>query len=75
MKFNKDEVCILIPTLNEGPTIGTVVREFKDLGYDHILVVDGKSTDNTVKIAREAGANVRTQSVKAKGTQLLKRLK
>ena len=22
MKFNKDEVCVLIPTLNEGPTIG-----------------------------------------------------
>jgi len=71
MKFNKDEVCILIPTLNEGPTIGTVVREFKGLGYDHILVVDGKSTDNTVKIAREAGANVRTQSGVGKGNAII----
>lgn len=71
MKFNKDEVCILVPTLNEGPTIGNVVKEFKALGYNHILVVDGRSTDNTVKIAREAGANVRTQSGKGKGNAII----
>jgi len=71
MKFNKDEVCILIPTLNEAPTIGNVVKEFKALGYNHILVIDGKSTDNTVKFAREAGANVRTQSGKGKGNALI----
>jgi dolichol-phosphate hexosyltransferase len=71
MKFNKDEVCVLIPTLNEAPTIGMVVREFKDLGYDHILVIDAKSSDNTVKIAREAGATVRTQSGKGKGNAII----
>jgi len=71
MKFNKDEVCILIPTLNESPTIGTVVREFVALGYNHILVIDGKSTDNTVKTAREAGATVRTQSGKGKGNAII----
>lgn len=71
MKFNKDEVCILIPTLNEGPTIGNVVREFTALGYTHIQVIDGKSTDNTVKSAREAGATVRTQSGKGKGNAII----
>ncbi len=71
MKFSKDEVCILIPTLNEGPTIGNVVREFKAQGYNNILVMDGKSTDNTVKSAREAGANVRTQSGKGKGNAII----
>jgi len=71
MKFNKDEVCILIPTLNEAPTIGNVVKEFKALGYNHILVIDGKSTDNSVKFAREAGANVRTQSGKGKGNAII----
>jgi len=71
MKVNKDEVCILIPTLNESPTIGTVVREFKALGYNQILVIDGKSTDNTVKAAREAGATVRTQSGKGKGNAII----
>jgi len=71
MKFNKDEVCVLIPTLNEAPTISAVIREFRDLGYYHILVIDGKSTDNTVKIAREAGANVRTQSGSGKGNAII----
>jgi len=71
MKFNKDEVCILIPTLNEGLTIGNIVREFTALGYTHILVVDGKSSDNTVKSARDAGATVRTQSGKGKGNAII----
>ena len=71
MKFNKDEVCILIPTLNEGLTIGNIVREFTALGYTHILVIDGKSTDTTVKSAREAGATVRTQSGKGKGNAII----
>ena len=71
MKFSKDEVCVLIPTLNEAPTISAVVREFRDLGYNHILVIDGKSSDNTVKIAREAGANVRTQSGSGKGNAII----
>lgn len=71
MKFNKDEVCILIPTLNEDLTIGALVREFKGLGYNHILVIDGRSTDNTVKVARESGANVRTQSGRGKGNAII----
>jgi glycosyltransferase (TIGR04182 family) len=71
MKFNKDEVCILIPTLNEGATIGNVAREFKAQGYNNILVMDGKSTDNTVKNAREAGATVRTQSGTGKGNAII----
>src|SRR5512137_2211867 len=71
MKFNKDEVCVLIPTLNEAPTIGAIVREFKDLGYNHILIIDAKSSDNTVKNAREAGATVRTQSGKGKGNAII----
>jgi len=71
MKFEKDEVCILIPTLNEDLTIGKIVREFRELGYNNILVIDGKSTDNTVKAAREAGANVRSQSGKGKGNAII----
>jgi dolichol-phosphate mannosyltransferase len=71
MKFNKDEVCVLIPTLNEAPTIGKIVREFRELGYNHILVIDGKSSDNSVKNAREAGANVRTQTGRGKGNAII----
>ncbi len=71
MIVNKDEVCILIPTLNEGLTIGEIVRGFRELGYSHILVIDGNSTDNTVKSASESGANVRTQSGKGKGNAII----
>ncbi len=71
MKLEKDEVCILIPTLNEDLTIGKIVREFRELGYNNILVIDGKSSDNTVKAAREAGANVRSQSGKGKGNAII----
>ena len=48
-----------------------MVKEFNALGYSHILVIDGKSTDNTVKNAREAGAIVRTQSGKGKGNAII----
>jgi dolichol-phosphate hexosyltransferase len=71
MIVNKDEVCILIPTLNEDLTIGEIVRDFRELGYNHILVIDGNSTDNTVKIAHESGADVRTQSGKGKGNAII----
>jgi glycosyltransferase (TIGR04182 family) len=71
MIVNKDEVCILIPTLNEDLTIGEIVREFRELGYNHILVIDGNSTDNTVRISRESGANVSTQSGKGKGNAII----
>jgi dolichol-phosphate mannosyltransferase len=47
------------------------VREFTALGYAHILVIDGKSSDNTVKSARDAGAMVRTQSGKGKGNAII----
>ncbi len=56
MNLNKDEVCILIPTLNEVLTVGEIVREFRELGYNHILVIDGNSSDDTVKVAQESGA-------------------
>jgi dolichol-phosphate hexosyltransferase len=71
MIFNKDEVCILIPTLNEDLTIGKLVREFRELGYNHIFVIDGNSTDNTAKISRESGATVHTQSGKGKGNAII----
>jgi len=71
MKINKDEVCVLIPALNEAQTIGTLVKEFRNLGYTHILVMDGKSTDATVKIAKEAGATVRLQSGTGKGNAII----
>ncbi len=65
--MNKEDVCILIPTLNEGKTIGGLISEFRSMGFSNILVIDGHSKDNTVKIASEAGAKVVLQSGKGKG--------
>jgi dolichol-phosphate mannosyltransferase len=71
MEIDKDSVCILIPTLNEAPTIGALVREFRDLGYPHILVIDGKSNDDTREIASREGAKVVIQSMKGKGNAMI----
>jgi glycosyltransferase (TIGR04182 family) len=65
--MNKEDVCILIPTLNEGKTIGGVVREFRSMGFSDILVIDGHSKDDTVKIAEKEGAKVILQRGKGKG--------
>jgi dolichol-phosphate mannosyltransferase len=74
MKVNPDEVCILIPTLNEAPTISSVIKEFQQLGYRHILVMDGRSTDKTQEIARGLGVTVKIQSGKGKGEAIIEAL-
>lgn len=62
------EVCILIPTLNEEESIGGIIREFKDIGFENIFVIDGNSTDSTREIAKKEGARVEVQHGKGKGT-------
>ena len=71
MPIEKDQVCVLIPTLNESPTIGALVREFRRLGYPHIFVIDGNSADDTRTIAAREGARVEVQSRKGKGNALI----
>ncbi|CAG1004129.1 dolichol-phosphate mannosyltransferase [Methanosarcinales archaeon] len=65
--MNNEDICILIPTLNEGKTIAGLVREFKSIGYPDILVIDGHSMDDTVSKAQNAGARVVLQSGTGKG--------
>jgi dolichol-phosphate hexosyltransferase len=74
MKINKDEVCIFIPTLNEAPTIGELIRGFRERGYTHIFVMDGNSTDATPEIVRGEGAVLRTQMGKGKGNAIIEAL-
>ncbi|MHC1625916.1 MAG: S-layer glycoprotein N-glycosyltransferase AglJ [Methanoculleaceae archaeon] len=69
------DVCVLIPTLNEAPTIGKLVRSFRELGFPHILIVDGRSTDGTPEIAAEAGAEVLVQTGKGKGNAIVEALR
>ncbi len=60
-RIEKDEVTIVLPVLDEEAAIGKVLDALKREGYPNVLVVDGYSQDDTVKIARAAGAQVITQ--------------
>ena len=64
---DRDEVCVLIPTYNEAAAIGEVIEQFRDAGYENILVIDGDSDDGTQRIAADAGAKVVEQSGSGKG--------
>jgi glycosyltransferase (TIGR04182 family) len=65
-----EDVCVLIPTLNEEESIESVINEFRALGFGNILVVDGHSTDATSAKAQAAGARVVLQSGSGKGQAL-----
>lgn len=59
MKMNKTEVSIIIPSYNEADSIGYVVEGIKNLHPDfEVIVVNDGSTDDTGKVAKEAGAIV-----------------
>jgi dolichol-phosphate mannosyltransferase len=66
MQVDKQKVTIVLPTLNEEEAIGIVIDELVKEGYSNILVVDGYSKDNTVRIASEKGARVVYQHGKGK---------
>lgn len=63
-----EQIAVLIPCYNESKTIEKVVKDFKTaLPEATIYVYDNNSTDNTDKIAREAGAIVRYEYQQGKG--------
>ena len=62
------KTAILIPCYNESETIEKVVNDFKrTMPHAEIYVYDNNSTDNTDKIAREAGAIVKYEYKQGKG--------
>ncbi len=61
-------VAILIPCYNEALTISHVVRDFHSLlPHARIYVYDNNSTDDTLRVAAEAGAIVRKEPQQGKG--------
>ncbi len=52
------KVTLLIPTLNEEVGMRTVMPKVDRSLFEQILVVDGKSKDKTVEVAREMGYDV-----------------
>lgn len=66
---------LVIAALNEEPGIGLTISEMKDTLADlQVIVVDGKSSDRTVDIARSLGAEVIFQDGSGKGDALAKAL-
>lgn len=61
-------IAVLIPCYNEAPTIGKVVKDYREaLPGAEIYVYDNNSTDETVRRAEEAGAVVRHEYRQGKG--------
>ena len=68
MNSPERKVVVLLPCYNEEMTIAKVIQDFRsELPNADIWVYDNNSTDNSVKLASEAGANIRRISQQGKG--------
>ena len=64
---------IVIAALNEEEGIGLTISELQAyLGNARVLVVDGKSSDRTVEVAKNLGAEIHFQDKRGKGDALAK---
>ncbi|MBN2246516.1 MAG: glycosyltransferase family 2 protein [Candidatus Aminicenantes bacterium] len=68
-KNNQKDFCVIIPTVNEAETIGTILDKVKEF-TDKILVVDGGSKDGTVEVAQQRGVQVVFDNKQGKGDAL-----
>ncbi len=67
---------VIIAALNEEERIGLTIAELKDtLDNPRVLVVDGRSTDKTVEVAKKIGADIVFQEGLGKGDAIAKALK
>jgi len=74
-KSNSD-VTVIIAALNEAEGIGPTLRELREALEDPFyLVVDGRSVDGTVEIAKELGAEVVMQEGRGKGLAIAQALR
>jgi glycosyltransferase involved in cell wall biosynthesis len=68
MTASRYDVAVLVPCYNEGRAIAKVVADFRAaLPGATVYVYDNNSTDDTVKVAKGAGAVVRSESHQGKG--------
>ncbi len=65
-------VKVIIPAFNEQNGVGNVIRDIPGDVVDEIIVVNNASTDETERVAREAGATVLKEEVKGYGRACLK---
>jgi len=63
---------VIIPAFNEENGVGQVIREIPREFVKEIIVVNNNSTDNTERIAKEAGATVLREPIPGYGRACLK---
>ena len=66
MIFRPQDVCVVIPTLDEAQTIESVIASARPF-CAQVLVVDSDSGDGTTELARRAGAQVLEAPFRGKG--------
>jgi dolichol-phosphate hexosyltransferase len=67
LPISKNDVTIVIPVKNEELAISVVIDELTREGYENILVVDGYSADNTLKLVEtKKGVTIIEQHGKGK---------
>lgn len=66
------KITVIIPAFNEEKSIGKVVADIPKTLVQHVIVVNNNSTDNTPKVAAEAGAIVLDETRKGYGWACLK---
>jgi glycosyltransferase involved in cell wall biosynthesis len=72
--MDKTRIAVLIPCYNESATITTVINDFQQqLPAAVIYVYDNGSADNSLAIAKDAGATVKHVGLRGKG-QVVRRM-
>lgn len=70
--MNSPVVSVVIPAFNEEKAIANVIRDIPEDVVTHVIVVNNNSTDNTARIAEDAGAIVLHEPNKGYGWACLR---
>jgi glycosyltransferase involved in cell wall biosynthesis len=61
------KIGVVIPTLNEERNLPRVLEGLRRIGIRDVLVIDGRSIDKTVEVAKDFGVNIVAQEGYGKG--------
>lgn len=75
LRVDRASLAAIVPCYNEEAAVGKVVADLRAVLPEAVVYVyDNASTDNTRAVAHEAGAVVRTESLKGKGNVIRRAL-